>query len=120
MPARSSACCIVSVVNTPKITGTDVSPFGGPYLMTTKWVDPQIFGANPNLFVNTMSYHDPASCSIEQWQRDAQHMEQKWGLARSQINLGIGYFMFNRSGLKLVGEPIWGPLSKRCPRRHER
>lgn len=95
--------------------GLDVSPFGGSYLLTKKWVDTKIFQANPNLFVNTMSYHDPKSCSIDAWKKDAQEMEHSWGLSRKQINLGIGYFMFNHSGFKLVGEPTWGGLSKKCP-----
>ena len=49
MPARSSACCIVSVVNTPKITGTDVSrataatPLLASATTTSKWgVSPRI------------------------------------------------------------------------------
>ena len=73
------------------VTGTDISPFGGSYLITKKWIDPTIFKANPNLFVNTMSYHTPKSCSIQQWVHDANEMEHSWGLSRKQINLGIGY-----------------------------
>ena len=97
----------------------DVGVWGvsqGSYpLGLTPWVDAGLMQANPNLFVNTMSYHAPKSCSVAAWKKDALQMTAQWGLRKEQVNLGIGYFSFNVSGLKTTGEPTWHSLSERCP-----
>ena len=38
-----------------------------PLNLLTPWVDVEIIRANPNLFVNTMSYHWLKDCSIKPW-----------------------------------------------------
>ena len=99
------------------ITGRgDTFPIG-----FTPWVDKDIFAANKNLFINTMSYYWPEDCSIWSWKKDAWITEHVWGIAKEQINLGIGYYENNitKSPRKIdpivAGEPGWGTLSKRCP-----
>ena len=58
--------------------GGDTFPFG-----LTSWVDKDIFAANQNLFVNTMSYYWPESCGIESWKKDAWVTHHLWGIAKS-------------------------------------
>lgn len=100
----------------------DVGVWGvtaGSYpLEVTPWVDAEIMKRNPNLFVNSMSYHDPADCSIGAWLKDAAILHEMWGLPKSQINLGVGYFAFNLSWFpwgRVVGEPTWANLGEHCP-----
>jgi len=86
----------------------------------TPWIDKDIFKANPNLFINTMSYHNPVSCNIHSWKLDGFVANQIWGIPKKQINLGIGYYSFNVSkGFhippKVTGEPTWHTLSQKCP-----
>ena len=59
-----------------------------PFNLLTPWVDAGIIRANPNLFVNTMSYHWTHDCSIEPWRRDARVVHELWGIPKSQINIG--------------------------------
>ena len=89
-----------------------------PLNLLTPWIDVAILKKNPNLFINTMSYHDPKSCSIASWKLDALTVHDLWGVPKGQMNLGIGYFTFNLTGPypgKVVGEPTWHGLSRRCP-----
>lgn len=86
----------------------------------TSWVNREIFAANKNLFVNTMSYYWPRSCGIGPWKRAAWFTHNVWGLAKDQINIGIGYYSYNITNSRKImpvpsGEPGWGTLSKRCP-----
>jgi hypothetical protein len=62
-----------------------------------------------------MSYHAPTDCSIDAWKRDGFILSELWGLPKDRINLGIGYFFFNTSKLKVLGEPLWSGLSPLCP-----
>lgn len=97
---------------------------GGSYLLNlfTPWVDAKVFKANPNLFVNTMSYHTPRDCSIRDWKWDGYLTNKIWGIPKAQINIGIGYFSFNitNSPRKIkpvvANEPTWQTLSKLCPK----
>ena len=91
----------------------DVSVYFLPY---TRWVNGTVFHNNPNLFVNTMSYHWPKDCSIFPWKLDVLAINNEWGVPKGQINIGIGYFSMNRTVQgKLVGEPLWKTLEKICP-----
>ena len=99
--------------------GADVGVWGisqGSYpLGLTPWVDRKIMAANEQLFVNTMSYHAPKDCGIAAWQKDALDIHELWGIQKAQINIGIGYFSFNLTGMKVVGEPTWHTLGEHCP-----
>ena len=92
-----------------------------PFNLLTPWVDAEIIKANPNLFVNTMSYHWRQDCSIKPWQRDATVVNEFWGIPKSQVNLGIGFYSYNHTGIPgekpwvYHGEPTWSRLSKLCP-----
>lgn len=92
-----------------------------PLNLLTPWVDVKIMKANPNLFVNTMSYHWPKDCSSKPWKRDAFVVNKLWGIPKSQINLGIGFYSDNHTGVpgekpwEYHGEPTWHSLSKICP-----
>ena len=100
--------------------GADVGVWGispGSYpLGLTPWVDKDLMAANKQLFVNTMSYHAPKDCGITPWQKDALDIHHLWGIAKRQINIGIGYYSFNLTGFeKIVGEPTWHVLGEHCP-----
>jgi len=92
-----------------------------PFNLLTPWVDAGIIRANPNLFVNTMSYHWTHDCSIEPWRRDARVVHELWGIPKPQINIGIGFYSMNHTGVpgeppwRAHGEPTWHTLSSRCP-----
>jgi len=92
-----------------------------PLGLLTPWVDKAIFTANKNLFVNTMSYHYPRSCSIGAWKRDGWVTHTVWGIPKAQINLGIGYYSYNITASPrkidpiVGGEPSWNTLSQACP-----
>jgi len=93
-----------------------------PLSLLTPWVDAKIIKANPNLFVNTMSYHWPSDCStIKPWKRDAFVVHELWGIPKSQINIGLGFYSKNHTGVPgelpwhSHGEPTWTTLSERCP-----
>jgi len=95
---------------------------GGDYpLGFTPWVDKEIFAANKNLFVNTMSYYWPSDCDITSFKKDGFVTHELWGIAKDQINIGIGYFSQNvttsprKIDPVISGEPGWGTLSKKCP-----
>ena len=99
--------------------GADVGVWGispGSYpLGLTPWVDKDLMAANKQLFVNTMSYHAPKDCGITPWQKDALDIHHLWGIAKRQINIGIGYYSFNLTGFeKIVGEPTWHVLGEHC------
>ena len=92
-----------------------------PLNLLTPWVDVDIIKSNPNLFVNTMSYHWRKDCSIKPWQTDAKVVHDLWGIPKSQINLGVGFYSSNHTGVPgelpwvYHGEPTWSSLSKLCP-----
>jgi len=92
-----------------------------PFNLLTPWVDAKIIKANPNLFVNTMSYHWTKDCSVKPWKTDSHVVNKVWGIPRSQINLGIGFYSMNHTGVphelpwKSHGEPTWHHLSQLCP-----
>ena len=58
----------------------------------TPWVDKDIFASNKKLFVNTMSYYWPEDCSTWSWKKDGWVTNMLWGIAKDQINIGIGYY----------------------------
>jgi hypothetical protein len=68
-------------------------------------------GGAPRLFVNSMSYHTPDSCSILPWQLDGLILSEVWGIPKAQINIGVGFYGWGQNGT----EPGWGALSKACP-----
>jgi len=92
-----------------------------PFNLLTPWVDASIMRANPHLFVNTMSYHWKHDCSVQPWRKDALVAHEVWGIPKSQINLGIGFYSMNTTGVpgelpwQSHGEPTWHSLSQRCP-----
>eukprot|EP00756_Hemistasia_phaeocysticola_P006742 Hpha_TRINITY_DN13980_c0_g1::TRINITY_DN13980_c0_g1_i1::g.35885::m.35885 len=92
-----------------------------PLNLLTPWVDAEIIKKNPQLYVNTMSYHWPTDCSDRPWKRDAYVVNEVWGIPKSQINIGIGFYTRNHTGVpgelpwKFHGEPTWETLSKQCP-----
>lgn len=91
----------------------DVSVYLLPF---TRWVDADIFQNNSNLFVNSMSYHWPHHCGIEDWEYDAWVIHNEWGIPRSQINIGVGYFTMNQSTTgHIYNRPIWRDSYWRCP-----
>jgi hypothetical protein len=80
-------------------------------LELSPWVNATKLALHPRIFVNTMSYHTPDSCSILPWQLDGLIMSEVWGIPKAQINLGIGFYSFGPGG----SEPIWLSLSQQCP-----
>lgn len=92
-----------------------------PLNLLTPWVDVKIMKANPNLFVNTMSYHWTKDCDIRPWKRDAFVVNKLWGIPKAQINIGIGFYTMNHTGVPgelpwvAHGEPTWHSLSPHCP-----
>ena len=71
---------------------------------------------NQQLYINIMGYHASADCSISPWRKDGAVAHELWGLAKSQINIGVGLFFFNMSSdYTVLGEPTWGALAPRCP-----
>lgn len=90
----------------------DVSVYMLPF---TRWVDSTIFSQNQNLFVNTMSYHWPEDCAISNWKYDAWVIHHEWGINRSQINIGIGYFYNNKTRNGTVFNTLrWKDYSDQC------
>ncbi len=100
--------------------GADVGSWGfseGAYpLGADSWVDKEIMDANENLYINIMGYHADADCGISPWRKDGLVAHELWGLAKAQVNIGLGLFFFNVSAdYTVVGEPTWGSLARRCP-----
>ena len=100
-------------LGTPYTVSCDVDLYLLPF---TRWVAGWIFQNNPNLFVNTMSYYTPYSCSISHWKSDGWVVHNEWGVPMNQINIGIGYFstIYNLYH-KIVKEPTWKYLQLECP-----
>ena len=80
-------------------------------LALSPWVNATKVAAHPNIFVNSMSYHTPDSCSILPWQLDGLILSEVWGIPKAQINIGVGFYGWGPNGT----EPMWGALSKACP-----
>ena len=75
------------------------------------WINATKIALHPRIFLNTMSYHTPDSCSILPWQLDGLIMSDVWGVPKGQINLGIGFYSFAAGG----AEPTWLSLAQQCP-----
>ena len=58
---------------------------GNCIFQVTPWVNADIFKMNPNLLMNTMSYHTPFSCSIKPWIHDAWVFTNIWKVNPQQI-----------------------------------
>mmetsp|Transcript_21724 Transcript_21724/g.30688 ORF Transcript_21724/g.30688 Transcript_21724/m.30688 type:complete len:341 (-) Transcript_21724:29-1051(-) len=85
-----------------------------PFLLTP-WINVELLKKTENMFINTMSYHHSKSCSITEFKIDAAFAHNIWGIPKDRINLGIGYYSFNKTNPKSIGEPSWSSLSKHCP-----
>ena len=100
-------------LGTPYTVSCDVGLYLLPF---TRWVAGWIFQNNPNLFINSMSYYTPYSCSITHWKYDGWVVHNEWGIPLNQINIGIGYFSTIRNlDHKIVKEPTWKNLHLDCP-----
>ena len=68
-----------------------------------------------------MSGNWPKDCSIQPWKRDAWVVHELWGIPKAQINIGIGFYFYNHTGVPgerpwhFHGEPTWRSLSQLCP-----
>jgi hypothetical protein len=68
----------------------------------------------PDVFINTMSYHDPADGGIEPWRKDMNWLDQH-GFDRGRVNIGLAYYTNNYTSGAKTNEPTWGTLSDLCP-----
>lgn len=106
---------VQQALGNPKTVSADMGVWGltrGSYpLMFEPWVNVSILAKNPYLYLNSMSYHHPQECnSIDPWEKDLFVLHELWGIPKTQLNLGLGYFSFNGTY-----EPLWRELSDRCP-----